>query len=122
MNKRAFNLLELMVVLIIVGILVAIAFPPFKAARENALVNEADVNLKLIQAAEKIYGTEFNHYWSYSTTSGINAELKLDIPMNNNWAYDVELVGTSDFRARAVRNGVTWCIRRNDIIPNTTCP
>jgi prepilin-type N-terminal cleavage/methylation domain-containing protein len=121
MNKRAFSLLELIVVLLIIGIMAIIALPQFRTARENALLQEAKSILKLIQAAEKIYGVENNFYWAYGTTALINTGLKLDIPLNNNWAYSVDTNGVlTNFRARAVRGGASiWCIQRTDTEPNT---
>ncbi len=117
MNKRAFSTMELIAVLVIIGILSAIALPQFRAARENALEREAQSVLKLIQAAEKIYGVEMTHYWAYSTTTGINSGLKLDIPLNNNWAYSVDSVTSTNFRAKGVRGGKTWCIQRTGVEP-----
>lgn len=127
MNKRAFSLLELMVVLVIVGILSILALPPFRAARENALVKEAQANLKLIQAAEKIYGLEATYYRAAGSTAAVNSSLLLDIPSTNNWAYTVDTVTATNFRARAARqpDGTPiWCMRRDDTQPesNTSAP
>ncbi len=126
MNKRAFSFLELMIVLLIIGILAAVAFPQFRVARQIALTREAQANLKLIQAAEKIYGVEYTHYWTYANTSAINTGLRLDIPVSAspNWTYSVDAVTATNFRARAVPSAIagttTWCIQRTQLEPDAT--
>lgn len=109
--------MELMITLIIIGILAAIAFPHFRASRELAWQREAQTNLKLIHAAEKIYGVANSVYYQYGTTSDINSGLHLDIPLTNNWVYSVDSATATNFRAKAVRGGKTWCIQRAEVEP-----
>jgi general secretion pathway protein G len=52
MLRPAFTLLEFLVVIIIIGILAALALPNFGKAKEHALGKEAIANLKLMAAAE----------------------------------------------------------------------
>jgi prepilin-type N-terminal cleavage/methylation domain-containing protein len=129
-NKdRGFNLLELIVVLIIIGILAILAVPQFQVAKEKALDREVQANLKLIQAAEKISHMESTVYPTGSivdTRAKINAVLFLDIPATTDWDYSVDDTSVP-FRVRAQRTSGdirVWCIRKDDAKPesNTSVP
>ena len=57
-NKKGFTLLELLVVVLIIGILAAIAFPQYNFAVEKARMTEAIINLQVISKAnERFYMT-----------------------------------------------------------------
>ncbi len=51
--RRAFTLVEIMIVVLIIGILLAIAVPNFVKARETSRTNACIANLKQIQAAKE---------------------------------------------------------------------
>lgn len=104
---KAVTLLELLSVIIIIAILVALALPRFGTMKERALDNEAKANLKLIQAAEKIYRMEAGFYFPFNDTKytqDLNINLKLSLPTgdNRNWTYQAS--GGANLDARAVRN------------------
>ena len=54
-NKKAFTLVELLVVILIIGILAAIAVPQYQLAIEKSRASEAFILLKAIKQAEDIY-------------------------------------------------------------------
>lgn len=83
---KAISLMELMVVVIIIGLLATLALPAFHGMKERALNKEAMANLKLIQAAERIYRMEYGVYWPCGDTSVLNDQLKLDLSARN-WDY-----------------------------------
>ncbi|MGD0337123.1 MAG: prepilin-type N-terminal cleavage/methylation domain-containing protein [Candidatus Omnitrophota bacterium] len=107
--KRAFSLTELVVAVVIITILILIAYPIYKTAKERALDKEAILGLKRIQAAERAYKqdtlTIAQKYSDPSTCCGspppcyfpcsgyasnlytINSQLQIDIPTNINWYY-----------------------------------
>jgi general secretion pathway protein G len=105
-SAKAFSLLELMVVLIIVGILATIAIVQFSGPKESALEKEAKANLKLIAAAEKIYRMESGTYISLADEAAINQYLRLMLPhptTGKNWDYSVGTASANAFDASAVR-------------------
>jgi prepilin-type N-terminal cleavage/methylation domain-containing protein len=90
-SSVAFTMLELMVVIVIIGILAAMSFTHFNAAKESAYDKEVMANLKLIASAEKIYRMETGAYFPTNSHSALNSELRLMLPNNGPrpWNYTV---------------------------------
>ncbi|MBU1998305.1 MAG: type II secretion system protein [Candidatus Omnitrophota bacterium] len=127
LSKYGFTLTEILVVVLIIGVLAALALPRFDVTRENSFDKEAKVNLKLIQAAEKIYRVKFPpaYYPSASGTvssiANINQFLMLSLPTTNpNWKYSVRTqAGTPPQTSYANRttNSRCWRLNINDDEP-----
>lgn len=73
-RKGGFTLLELLVVVIIVGILAAIAIPQFAKTMEKSRISEANSILGSIRTAEMAYYQEKNTY------TGTSTDLMVDVP------------------------------------------
>lgn len=123
-QDSAFTLLEIVIVIVIIGILGTLAVNQFGPVKERALDNEAKANLKLIQAAEKIYKMETGSYYpasgSDTNIATINSNLKLSLT-EANWDYLTKSSGC----AQATRSGRTWNLTIGDADgePNSgTCP
>ena len=125
LRDRAFTILELMVVVIIVGILATLSVQHMFAGREMALEREAISNLKLIVAAEKIYRLETESYISLVGLTAINQNLNLAISNSTFWNYKVELTGGgTGISARAQRNNgaaTTFCLDQTQINETKGC-
>jgi hypothetical protein len=95
--------------------------------KEQAAEREAQANLKLIAAAEKVFRMEMGNYIVCNNTGEVNNLLRLMLSTSDtNWKYKVDNVGASTFRADASRNlaGSTkvFCINETQDSPvNTTC-
>lgn len=119
--KKSFTLIELMIVIVIIGILMAVTFPSYDKIQEKTQDREAAVALKYIRAAEKIYKMENGHYYpevgSDSNIDTINSELKLSLS-GSNWSYTVDADS-----AQAARKGKdkTWNIDLTDNTEELTC-
>jgi type II secretory pathway pseudopilin PulG len=127
MNNQALSLMEILAIIIVVGILAAIALPNFAPMRESVLDKESNASLKLIQAAQKIYNMENTFYYPCVTcaspgdTAGINTNLRLSLPtVGQNWTYAAK-GGTTTGCGQATSTGNintptgrTWRLSTND--------
>ena len=99
-RKIGLTFTEILIVVVIMGVLVTMAFPMLIKTIEQAKVDEAIANLNLIRTGQKIYFLEG------STFSPTIEDLYVENP--NDMAegfYDYSMVSssTSDFTARASR-------------------
>lgn len=126
--RKGFTLVELIIVIVIIGILATFAMPQFASTKERTLDKEAQANLKLIQAAEKIYRMEMATYYpdcppcgSTSTITDINDKLKLSLPASSaNWIYTVSTTGSSIGSATATRVGAGARVWTISLIPGAS--
>lgn len=65
-RKRGFTLLELMVVIIIIGVLAALAIPRYIRTVERGKQGEALNNLGLIRGSEMRYNQEYGEWWDFA--------------------------------------------------------
>jgi prepilin-type N-terminal cleavage/methylation domain-containing protein len=78
--KRAFTLVEIMIVVLIIGILLAIAVPNFIRAREQSRAKSCSSNLKQIDAAKEQYAMDnkLNAGGTVDMTNLVNATTPAD--------------------------------------------
>jgi len=65
-RKKGFTLIELMVVVIIVGILAAVAIPIFRGQTKRAIASEGEALLGSVRTAELTYYAEHGEYLDVS--------------------------------------------------------
>ena len=63
-NRKGFTLIELLIVVVIIGILAAIAIPKFAATKDKAKLATVKTDLKNIQTAQEAYFSDFATYTS----------------------------------------------------------
>ena len=67
MNRKGFTLIELLIVVVIIGILAAIAIPKFANTKEKAYIASMKSDLRNLVNAEESY---FADYVTYTTALG----------------------------------------------------
>jgi general secretion pathway protein G len=98
--RKGFTLIEILIVLIIVGIVVAIAVPNFIASVEQTKAQTAQNNLMAIAAGQSKYYEDHGNYCTptYScgnTQSSLYASLSLSMTANDQFIYSCSSLGSS---------------------------
>ena len=65
-NRKGFTLIELLIVVVIIGILAAIAIPKFASTKEKAYITAMKSDLRNMMTAQESY---FSDYGTYATTT-----------------------------------------------------
>jgi len=68
-RQKGFTLIELMIVVVIIGILAALAIPRFMAATTKSKQSEVKGILKQIYTMERTHRQQYNTYWGAGRTT-----------------------------------------------------
>ncbi len=113
MNKKGFTLIEMLVVVLIIGILAAVALPQYFKAVEKSRSTEALQVLGTIAAAqeryrlassENLYTTNFEDF-DVSFTDRNGADVSGSSYRTKNFTITISGTSGSDGQVQAVRNG-----------------
>lgn len=78
-NQRGFTLVELMIVIVIVGILAAVAVPIYQGNVKKAKMSECDATLGTIRTALRVYYAEHGKYPTANDEPVTNLSSSLDL-------------------------------------------
>ena len=103
-NKKGFTLVELMVVIVIIGVLAAIAVPRFMAASDKAKVTEGTTILNGIATLQHVHNVEKSSFLTLpksGTGNPVSAEavtwldLGMAMPKSQVFVFSAEAAGNS---------------------------
>ena len=77
MNRKGFTLIELLIVVVIIGILAAIAIPKFSNTKEKALVSGMKSDLRNFASAEESYYSDYTRYGTLASLQAAPYNFKL---------------------------------------------
>ena len=109
MNKKGFTLIELLIVVVIIGILAAIAIPKFGETRERAYVSSMQADLNQIRTAQEMYYQDNDFTYAGAITD-----------IDDNTVYGVRLsagVGVAAFAGSAT----TWSATLSHMATDREC-
>lgn len=100
MNRKGFTLIELLIVVVIIGILAAIAIPKFASTKQRSYVSTMKSDLRNLVTAQESYYYDYNTYYdgaipnaaiAYSPTT--NVSITISDVSNVGWAATAQYAG-----------------------------
>ena len=98
-DRKGFTLIELLIVVVIIGILAAIAIPKFSATREKAYVSAMKSDLKNLATQQEIY---YSDNFNYSTDLAA-----LEFSQSDGVTVVVGVATSTGWSATATHEGLT---------------
>lgn len=129
-SQKGFTLIELMIVVVIIGILAALAIPRFMRATTKSKQSEAKNILKQIYAMERAYRQEKDVYWITANAASAAAQnafagIGVEVMASARYTYTIASTdaGATNFTATAT-SGIldddaavdTWTINDQGVL------
>jgi type II secretory pathway pseudopilin PulG len=120
-----------MIVVVIIGILAALAIPRFMRATTKSKQSEAKNILKQIYAMERAYRQEYDAYWGNGTTASAAAPTgfaRIGVDVMSTARYTYTLVAAANTFTATATSGIldddaivdTWTMTHNGVLTCTS--
>ena len=107
-NRKGFTLIELLIVVVIIGILAAIAIPKFAATKDKAKLASVKTDLRNSMTAQEAY---FSDFATYGTFANLQAASNFTLSGANTNSGSVAASNgyTMTFNNGTISTGITQC-------------
>jgi type IV pilus assembly protein PilA len=95
-NRKGFTLIELLIVVVIIGILAAIAIPKFSATREKAYFSAMKSDLRNVQTAQEIYYSSSASNYTYAAGTATNPAVIAPLDFSPSSGVTITVALTAD--------------------------
>ena len=104
-NTKAFTLVEIMIVIVILAIVAGMAIPAYNGTVERSRENEAVTNLNIIHMGEKIANINNGAFWGPGAPTVLQINTNLNVDISTQY-YDITALGVAGtvYTATATRN------------------
>ncbi len=111
MNKKGFTLIELLIVVVIIGILAAIAIPKFANTKQKAIVASMKSDLRNLVTAQEAFFSDNNDYAGATTNAaqanGVAGAGKVSFVPSTGNALTLTYVNAAGWKATMINPAVT---------------
>jgi len=106
-NRKGFTLIELLIVVVIIGILAAIAIPKFAATKDKAKLASVKTDLRNLMTSQEAY---FSDYATYGTLAQIQTASNFTLSSGNTGSAAGASNGfTATFSNPTISTGINTC-------------
>jgi len=106
-NRKGFTLIELLIVVVIIGILAAIAIPKFAATKDKAKLASVKTDLRNLMTAEEAY---FSDYATYGSLAAVATASNFTLSSGNTGSASGASNGfTATFSNPTISTGIKSC-------------
>jgi prepilin-type N-terminal cleavage/methylation domain-containing protein len=105
-NRKGFTLIELLIVVVIIGILAAIAIPKFAATKDKAKLASVRTDVRNLMTAEEAY---FSDYSTFGDFSQLQAASNFTLSNGNTGAA---VAAVSGYTATITNSSITSLITK----------
>jgi type IV pilus assembly protein PilA len=106
-NRKGFTLIELLIVVVIIGILAAIAIPKFAATKDKAKLASVKTDIRNAETAEEAY---FSDNATYGAFSALQTASNYNLSTGNTMAITAVASGyTIAASNSSISTGITSC-------------